>query len=110
MKKYEKAEQDYKIGLSLADIAQKYDVSVGTVRSWKSRHWTTNVAKNVAVKKPTEKAIDELNDSELTDKQKAFVLEYLHISNATQAYINVYDVDRETDLANGPRLLGFKTK
>lgn len=66
--------------------------------------------KNVAVKKPTEKAIEELSDSEITDKQKAFVLEYLRISNATQAYINVYDVDRETDLANGPRLLGFKTK
>ncbi|MCP1276932.1 terminase small subunit [Leuconostoc citreum] len=113
MKKYEEAEQDYKDGFSLADIAQKYDVSVGTVRSWKSRHWTTNVAtktqrvaKNVAVTKPTEKAIDELSDSELTDKQKAFVLEYLRISNATQSYINVYDVDRKTAFVTGPRLLG----
>ncbi|TGD34937.1 terminase small subunit [Leuconostoc mesenteroides] len=108
MKKYEEAEQDYKNGLSLADIAQKYDVSVGTVRSWKSRHWTTNVAtktqrvaKNVAVKKPTEKAIDELSDSELTDKQKAFVLEYLRISNATQAYINIYDCTYQTAKTNG---------
>ena len=112
MKKYEEAEQDYKNGLSLAGIAQKYDVSVGTVRSWKSRHWTTNVATktqrvatNVAVKKPTEKAIDALSDSELTDKQKAFVLEYLRISNATQAYINVYDVTYEIANKTGPRLL-----
>lgn len=112
MKKYEEAEQDYKNGLSLADIAQKYDVSVGTVRSWKSRHWTTNVAtkkqrvaKDVAVKKPTEKAIDELSDSELTDKQKAFVLEYLRISNATQAYINVYDCAYQTAKTNGSILL-----
>lgn len=113
MKKYEEAEQDYKVGLSLADIAEKYDVSVGTVRSWKSRHWTSNVekktqrvAKSVALKKPTEKAIDELSDSGLTDKQKSFVLEYLRISNATQAYINVYDVDRKTAFVTGPRLLG----
>ncbi|WP_248574623.1 terminase small subunit [Leuconostoc sp. MTCC 10508] len=113
MKKYEEAEQDFKDEMSLADIAQKYDVSVGTVRSWKSRHWTSRVAtktqrvaKNVVVKKPIEKAIDALSDSELTDKQKAFVLDYLRISNATQAYINVYDVDRKTALANGPRLLG----
>ncbi|MCT3071608.1 terminase small subunit [Leuconostoc citreum] len=112
MKKYEEAEKDYKDGFSLADIAQKYDVSVGTVRSWKSRHWTTNVAtktqrvaKNVAVTKPTEKAIDKLSDSELTDKQKAFVLEYLRISNATQSYINVYDVSYDIANKAGPRLL-----
>ena len=112
MKKYEVAERDYKDGLSLTDIAEKYDVSVGTVRSWKSRHWTSivatktqRVAKNIVMKKPTEKAIDELNDSELTDKQKAFVLEYLRISNATQAYINVYDCTYQTAKTAGPRLL-----
>lgn len=112
MKKYEEARQDFEDGMSLADIAKKYDVSVSTVRSWKSRHWgsgvakkTQRVAKNVAVQKPTETAIDELSDSELTDKQKAFVLEYLRISNATQAYINVYDVPYDTAKANGPRLL-----
>lgn len=112
MKKYEEAEQEYKVGLSLADIAEKYDVSVGTVRSWKSRHWTSNVAtktqrvaKNVAVKKPTEKAIEELSESKITDKQKAFVLEYLRISNATQAYINVYDCTYQTAKTNGSILL-----
>ncbi|WP_404900188.1 hypothetical protein [Leuconostoc mesenteroides] len=59
MKKYEEAEQDYKFGLSLADIAEKYDVSVGTVRSWKSRHWTSNVAtktQRVTKKRCSEKA------------------------------------------------------
>ncbi|NLT85669.1 terminase small subunit [Leuconostoc sp.] len=112
MKKYEEARQDFEDGMSLADIAKKYDVSVSTVRSWKSRHWgsgvakkTQRVAKNVAVQKPTETAIDELSDSELTDKQKAFVLEYLRISNATQSYINVYDVPYDTAKTNGPRLL-----
>ncbi|MGR8824433.1 terminase small subunit [Leuconostoc mesenteroides] len=112
MKKYEEAERDYKDGLILSDIAEKYDVSVGTVRSWKSRHWTSNVAtktqrvaKKVAIKKATEKAIDKLNDSELTEKQKSFVLEYLRIYNATQAYINVYDCTYQTAKTNGSILL-----
>lgn len=112
MKKYEEAQKDFEDGMSLVDIAKKYDVSVSTVRSWKSRHWgngvakkTQRVAKNVAVQKPTETAIDVLSDSELTDKQKAFVLEYLRISNATQSYINVYDVPYDTAKTNGPRLL-----
>ena len=116
MKKYEEAEQDYLSGLKYKDIADKYGVSISTVKSWKSRYWKSdNVAikdkkvaqkvAKVATKKLTEKAIDELSDSELTDKQKAFVLDYLRISNATQAYINVYDVDYKTANVNASRLL-----
>lgn len=116
MKKYEEAEQDYLSGLKYKDIADKYGVSISTVKSWKSRYWKSdNVATKdkkvaqkvakVATKKLTEKAIDELSDSELTDKQKAFVLDYLRISNATQAYINVYDVDYKTANVNASRLL-----
>lgn len=116
MKKYEEAEQDYLSGLKYKDIADKYGVSISTVKSWKSRYWKSdNVATKdkkvaqkvakVATKKLTEKAIDELSDSELTDKQKSFVLDYLRISNATQAYINVYDVDYKTANVNASRLL-----
>ncbi|WP_270340074.1 terminase small subunit [Leuconostoc mesenteroides] len=112
MKKYEEAEQDYLSGLKYKDIADKYGVSISTVKSWKSRYWKSDdiatkdkkVAK-VATKKPTEKAIDELSDSKITDKQKAFVLDYLRISNATQSYINVYDVDYKTANVNASRLL-----
>lgn len=102
-------------GLKYKDIADKYDVSLSTVKQWKRRYWNTeNVTtdKKVTKKvtkvtqpKPIQKAIDELSDSELTDKQKAFVLEYLRISNATQAYINVYDVTYEIANKTGPRLL-----
>lgn len=116
MKKYEEAEQDYLSGLKYKDIADKYGVSISTVKSWKSRYWKSdNVATKdkkvaqkvakVATKKLTEKAIDELSDSELTDKQKAFVLDYLRISNATQAYINVYDVPYSTARVSGSRML-----
>lgn len=113
MKKYEEAEQDYLSGLKYKDIADKYGVSISTVKSWKSRYWKSNdvatndkqVAKKVAKKRATEKAVDGLSNSELTDKQKSFVLEYLRISNATQAYINVYDVPYSTARVSGSRML-----
>ncbi|WP_188351390.1 terminase small subunit [Leuconostoc pseudomesenteroides] len=116
MKKYEEAEQDYLSGLKYKDIADKYGVSISTVKSWKSRYWKINdfatkdkqVAKKVArvaKKRATEKAVDALSSSGLTDKQKSFVLEYIHISNATQAYINVYDSAYQTAKTAGPRLL-----
>ncbi|CUR63898.1 terminase small subunit [Leuconostoc gasicomitatum] len=116
MKKYEEAEQDYLSGLKYKDIADKHGVSISTVKSWKSRYWNSDkvatkdkkvaqkVAK-VAKQKPTEKAIEELSDSTLTDKQKAFVIDYLRISNATQAYINVYDVPYSTARVSGSRML-----
>ncbi|WP_273952541.1 terminase small subunit [Leuconostoc mesenteroides] len=116
MKKYEEAEQDYLSGLKYKDIADKYGVSISTVKSWKSRYWKSNdvvtkdkqVAKKVAKvakKRATEKAVDGLSNSGLTDKQKSFVLEYLRISNATQAYINVYDVPYSTARVSGSRML-----
>ncbi|MGR8809988.1 phage terminase small subunit-related protein, partial [Leuconostoc citreum] len=89
MKKYEEAEQDYLSGLKYKDIADKYAVSISTVKMWKSRYWSQEKSQKghkVTQVKPTERAIDQLSDSELTDKQKAFVLDYLRISNATQAY------------------------
>lgn len=109
------AEHDYELGMKYKDIAEKYGVSLNTVRSWKTRYkWQKKGAqkdvhinsKDVHKKKPSEKAIEKLNDSELSDKQKAFVLEYLRIFNATQAYINVYDATYNVATVNGPRLLG----
>ncbi|WP_412096030.1 terminase small subunit [Bombilactobacillus mellis] len=40
--------------------------------------------------------MNNLNNSSLTDKKKAFVFEYLRIYNATQAYINVYGATYNT--------------
>lgn len=36
---WELAYEDYKKGLKRKEIAQKYGVSINTVKSWKSRHW-----------------------------------------------------------------------
>ena len=109
------AKHDYVLGMKYRDIADKYGVSLNTVRSWKTRYgWQRNGAKkdvhikskNVRTKTPTDAAIEQLNDSDLSDKQKAFVLEYLRLYNATQAYINTYDVTYNVATVNGPRLLG----
>ena len=108
------AQHDYELGMKYKDIAEKYGVALNTVRSWKTRYkWMRNKSKkdvhinqkDVQQKTPTGAAINQLNNSNLKDKQKAFVLEYLRLFNATQAYINVYDVDYSNAKTAGPRLL-----
>ena len=108
------AQHDYELGMKYKDIAEKYGVSFNTVKSWRSRYgWVRKGAKKGCTKKPkrvqpktpTGAAINQLNNSNLKDKQKAFVLEYLRLFNATQAYINVYDVDYSNAKTAGPRLL-----
>lgn len=108
------AQHDYELGMKYKDIAAKYSVSINTVRSWKTRYkWQRKKSKkdvhinqkDVHQKTPTGAAINQLNNSNLKDKQKAFVLEYLRLFNATQAYINVYDVDYSIAKTAGPRLL-----
>lgn len=118
MTKRDEAKQDYLAGMKYKEIAEKYGVTLNTVKSWKTRHWNKEsegapVEKSVhtktkkcAHKKELHPAIQELEDSNLNDKQKLFVIEYVRLSNATQAYINVYDVDYNTATVNGPRLLG----
>lgn len=39
VKKWELAYIDYQSGMKYKDIAAKYDVSINTVKSWKSRKW-----------------------------------------------------------------------
>ena len=102
MTNYEKriaAQHDYELGMKYKDIATKYGVSINTVRSWKTRYkWQRKKSKkdvhinqkDVHTKTPTGAAIAQLNDSDLPDKQKEFVLEYLRLYNATQAYLNVF--------------------
>ncbi|WP_370567529.1 terminase small subunit [Lactobacillus sp. M0403] len=108
------AQHDYELGMKYKDIAEKYGVSFNTVKSWRTRYgWVRKDAKKGCTKKPkrvhpktpTSAAIEQLNESNLTDKRKAFVLEYLRLFNAAQAYINVYEVDYQTAKTNGPRLL-----
>jgi len=83
MDKWKEAEKDYLLGMKYKDIASKYEVSINTVKSWKSRHgWQRGapIKKSVHTKskKVAPKIIDELEaNSELNDKQKLFCLFYL---------------------------------
>ena len=108
------AKHDYVLGMKYKDIADKYGVSLNTVRSWRTRYgWQRNgvkkdahiKSKNVRTKTPTGAAIEQLNDSDLPDKQKEFVLEYLRLYNATQAYLNIFGGEYKTANVCGSQLL-----
>ena len=108
------AQHDYELGMKYKDIAEKYCVSINTVRSWKTRYkWQRKKSKkdvhinqkDVHTKTPTSEAIAELNDSDLPDKQKEFVLEYLRLYNATQAYLNVFGGGYKVANVCGPQML-----
>ncbi len=73
---YELAKIDYSNGMSTKEIAEKYSVSVATVRKWKSRHnWdsvTKKRDKNVTSKKVKEAAkilVEEGNTLKETSEQ-----------------------------------------
>lgn len=114
----DEAKKDYLSGMKYKDIAEKYEVSINTVKSWKQRNnWQRGPTqkgvhtknKNGAHKaeKVAPKIVEELsvNDA-LNDQQKMFCLYYLQRFNATWAYMQAYDVDYKTANVNGPRLLG----
>lgn len=127
--KYELAKVDYDNGMKYKDIAKKYDVTINTVKSWKTRKWNkTNEEadkksvhtkeKGVHTKKKqthteestrerlsiTEESLSNEN-SDLTDKQRLFCIYYTKYWNATKAYQKVYESTYATGRTNGSRLL-----
>ena len=127
--KYELAKVDYDNGMKYKDIAKKYDVTINTVKSWKTRKW--NKINEEADKKSVhtkEKGVhtkkkqthtDELTterlsiedeslsneNSDLTDKQWLFCRYYTKYWNATKAYQKVYDCDYMQAMSNGARMI-----
>ncbi|MBU5486486.1 terminase small subunit [Clostridium sp. MSJ-11] len=116
---YELAEKDYMDGMKYKDIAEKYNVSLNTVKSWKQRYkWNRNGVhtkeevctqkKNAdkSVQEPIVKEVKEvLDDSELTDKQRLFCIKYSKYLNATKAYREVYKCSYETAMVEGCKSL-----
>lgn len=109
MQKWELAYIDHQNGMKYKDIAAKYDVSINTVKSWKSRKWkeppeekVATKEKKVAHKKEMQPVID--ND-DLTEQQKLFCLYYLECFNATKAYQKAYQCDYTTANSHGYRML-----
>lgn len=115
MEKWELAYKDRQQGMKYKDIAEKYDVSINTVKAWKSRKWnkleqTSDPPLNkVAHKKEKgctqEKLQPVIDNDDLTEQQKMFCLFYLQHFNATKAYQQAYQCDYNTANANGSRLL-----
>ncbi|MBU5227840.1 terminase small subunit [Clostridium senegalense] len=121
----ELAEKDYMSGMKYKDIAEKYNVSLNTVKSWKQRYkWSregvhtnekvcTQNKKNAKSKvnnkkkEPIAEEVKEvLENTELTDKQRLFCVLYVKCMNATKAYLKAYTCTYESAMVNGSRLLG----
>lgn len=109
MNNYELAEKDYQAGMKYKDIASKYNVTLNTVKSWKTRYkWkkdaeekesaekvcTQNKSMHTLEKGAKNRISDEDKDFEyvdeedgLTDKQRVFCHYYMQSLNAFQAAI-----------------------
>ncbi|MGM0251441.1 phage terminase small subunit [Enterococcus sp. AZ129] len=61
MKKYELAREDYEKGLKYREIAEKYGVSISTVKSWKSRYWSQEKAATKDATIPNNKGAPDRN-------------------------------------------------
>lgn len=121
MEKWELAYKDRQQGMKYKEIAEKYGVSINTVKAWKSRKWnkqdqTSNLPpKKVAHKKEkgcTQKKLQSVAEveegDELKDEHQLFCLLYLKYKfNATKAYQEVYGVDYKTASSNAWRLMGY---
>lgn len=117
---YELAEKDYMGGMKYKDIAEKYSVSINTVKSWKTRYkWSKDNKKSMHTREnkvctqnePMSKPFDDgtretmLNEN-LTHEQRLFCIYYSKSFNATQSYLKAYKCEYSTALTNGPALLG----
>lgn len=128
VKKHELAESDYMSGMKYKEIAEKYGVSMATVKSWKTRYcWNrkgthtgdrksmhTKSQKSMHTKKEAKASGEEISakeieevmeNAELTDKQRLFCIHYIRCFNATKAYQKAYDVSYETAASIGYRML-----
>lgn len=109
MQKWELAYIDYQNGMKYKDIAAKHDVSINTIKSWKSRKWNAPLEKKGATKKEKvahKKEVQPVIDNDdLTEQQKLFCLYYLECFNATKAYQKAYQCDYTTANSHGYRML-----
>ena len=105
---------DWEQGMKYREIAAKYGVPEGTVKSWATRYWKAEkVATKVATKKlqlqpaPALPTVDQLlaaaveENDKLTPQQKDFCLYYSRTRNATQAYLKAYDCAHSTAMTEG---------
>ena len=115
-----KAEELYRSGKSLVDIARELDKPEGTVRRWKStQKWddeqkserseikasVRNDNRTVKEKAVAEDVEQVMNNPDLTDKQRLFCLYYIRCFNATKAYQKAFECSYDVANAEGYKLL-----
>lgn len=117
------AEADYIRGMKYKEIAEKYNVSINTVKSWKTRNnWSRqeNIKeiakktkevkeKKVATKKVCTQKVAEVQPIEksvcnLTDEQTLFCIYYVKYRNKTKAYQKAYNCSYANAHSNGYKL------
>ncbi len=104
--------------ITLADLAEKHEIKLGTLKSRKSREkWSrdatnkdaTKIAKDATIKEdaPDEEIVCFTDDDEsgLNDKQRLFIAYYVKCWNATKAYQKAYGCAYSTAMTNGSQLL-----
>lgn len=112
---------DYQSGMKYKDIAEKFGVTINTVKSWKTRYgWSKDkncvhtkaekVCTHKKVGKKAEGAISTevrqvMDNPGLTDKQRLFCLRYVRCFNATKAYQKAYECGYDVANAEGYKLL-----
>lgn len=117
---YDLAYIDYCKGMKYKEIAEKYGVTINTVKSWKTRYKWLKDGKKVCTqnqkkvctqndhkKEKAEEVVEKvIENADLTDKQRLFCVYYIRSFNATKAYQKAYECSYETALTNGSALLG----
>jgi len=109
--------EDYKAGMSCADIAKKHDLKPATVRQWAKRHWNNDVTKcdSVTSAKVTPEDIPQTvenllaeaveGNTELSPRARDFCRFFTSNKNATQAYLKAYNCSYNTAKSEGYKLL-----
>lgn len=120
MENYEKAEIDYVQGMKYKEIAEKYDTTINTVKSWKKRYgWNrekgahknekgcTQKTKRAAVEKIEDDSgtFETLENEEMSLKLRMFCIYYSRTFNATQSYQKAFGCKYETAMVEGSRAL-----
>ena len=88
MKKYEEAYKDYRNGMSLLDIADKYNVTKNTVNSWRKRYeWVDKFIEHPTLRDEIRKnLLSQLENSNIVGK---------HFEDLIEDYMNFYDIKNE---------------
>ena len=119
MTNYELAENDYMSGMKYKDIADKYGVTLNTVKSWKKRYaWdrkkcahknekvcTQNKQNKAVNKEPVADEVESvLQNTELTEKQRLFCVLLVKYRNQVKAYQKAFECSYENACRNASTL------